>query len=275
MSRSNWLLIVALGGWLIAPLLVALLMWSADQGNPARNQASYYPCDTTPHQSVVSPINSPQANKQAAPAQKTEGTNDCYTREDLVAQIRAADAVESGNWVNFFTAIGTIAAAVAAVIAARAAQHSSEVAEKAIHLGHRAWLSVDEFKVDRFSIGTVPDIKVIVKNYGTVPALNVRTTITSTVKKEDVIPPLPELPKTPVTIFFPNQLRTIEPFAKSKEVIDYGTMQSIESGACRFWLVINIAYQSAGGPEGHTKIWVSYRPSRKGFVSSTERDHMD
>lgn len=114
---------------------------------------------------------------------------------ELCLQWRAADSAEKStkiaqdqtkwNWVQFVGMLATVAAAWAAAVAARAAQQSIAVAEGTAERQLRAYIFLDEAKLENFADRDKAFAKLMIKNSGQTTAYEVRTKVGRVIRFRD------------------------------------------------------------------------------------------
>jgi hypothetical protein len=177
MSRSNWLLILAFGGWLIAGCASAAVQeLRPEDENPVGQQTESAEQDKAAFDAAFWAKHSGESDTYRAICESPKDRD--YA--DLCQQWRTAEETkESARWafpqfaINIVAVFATLAAALAAVMAARSAQDSVKVARENAQRELRAYISATPtpFHYDPFTGRW--SMAVEIANDGRTPAYNV------------------------------------------------------------------------------------------------------
>lgn len=262
MSRSNWLpKLEVVGVIAIAALLAVTFGRLATQreliGSPGSEQRYQYSEQHNGDARAWAPIPFNVTKEPGTYTADCQNPKD-HEEADLCQQWRAAKAAEKAadlaetqaywNWLQLVGVFATVAAAWAAVIAARAAQISVAVAQDTANKQLRAYVLIDDTEITDVKENEARWLrgKIIMKNSGITPATNVRHWIGMCIKphplREDFPPPA-EKPAPTCAIGGGGQF--ISPFGRQFTDDEWAAVISGEH--FRFHVFGRIEYDHIGG----------------------------
>ena len=208
MSDGDWKSCFEVGRVIVCAAVFALVIsWMATEGHlfggPRGEQAYSYSDEYNGDARTWTPT-------PFNVAKNTEGyTADCqhpkdHEEADLCQQWRAAKASEKSaafaesqwlwNWLQLVVTIATVAAAWAAIIAAKEAQKSVSLTENPAERQLRAYVYVDEVIVENIDDPEKAFVKIMIKNGGQTPAYELKNKTGRIIRLIDETSAFPETP---------------------------------------------------------------------------------
>jgi len=261
MSRSYWLPIVALGGFLATTALGQTPnAQGVSQPAPPVASQSTQAADKKPQrpEDTALPIIIIQDPADASHAQDREAKSDKHDDDDLRAQIRAADAAEKQVSPAWAAVAITLLGTMFVYWNLREVRNANAIAERAIHAHARPWIGLVRATLKPLNDGLPAEIAVEVENFGQSPALRVRSGISCSLIAPNHAPPDPGVAKHCATLFPGTQMKLAPDIGKSTP-LPPGSVAAIQAGAVVFWAVVQLFYEDGLG-EHETLMQLRYNP---------------
>ncbi len=234
---------------------------------PAQERSSDQSLDTVTPLSVQ--IIGTDANVEHERAR--EAKSDEHDAADLQAQVRSADAAEQQILPAWVGILATLFGTWFVYWNLREVRRANAIAEKALQTQIRPWVGIEQAALISLQGNQKPDVRVLVKNFGQGTALKVRISVNCSICSGTLVPDLPPLDTSHVTLF-PQHEVLMQPFARGGRACSIEEVGLINSGVDKLWVISHISYESASGTIHVTETWMRYDAVTKKFTSTENRD---